>query len=248
MFSRTLAAVMPDRRTHRGAAPEDAALFAPSEIERLRHAGAELVWLLNRGYATTASLKLVGDKHLLKARQRVALLRTACTDEALERRQMSRVAETAMAERPLLVDGFNVLATVEAALGGALLLRARDGCIRDLLGVHGNYRRVAESRPAIVAVGATLDELMVGSCHWLFDRPVSNSGRLRGELISISDANGWRWTASLPFSPDSELRTANAVIATSDGPILDRAVAWFNLTAATIDRLGGHPWIVDLFA
>jgi hypothetical protein len=100
---------MPDRRTHRGPDPEDASLFAPRELERLRRAAGDLVWLLNRGYAARSALKLVGDRHGLRARQRLAVLRSSCSDEARERRRLHEVDVARLADAAVAIDGFNLL-------------------------------------------------------------------------------------------------------------------------------------------
>ena len=51
--------------------------------------------------------------------------------------------------RPIRVDGFNLVLTLESALGGGVILGGRDGCFRDPAGVHGSSRRVEETRPAL---------------------------------------------------------------------------------------------------
>ena len=71
---------MPDRRAHRGQHPQDADLFAARWHPILKTATAELAWLLSRNYATPSALKLVGDRHRLDARQRMAVQRSTCTD------------------------------------------------------------------------------------------------------------------------------------------------------------------------
>ena len=86
-----------------------------------------------------------------------------------------------MSGQHLVIDGFNVVTTVEAALGGGVVLACRDETFRDLAGVHGTYRKVAETLPALERIGARLGELAVTRVHWLFDRPVSNSGQIRGD-------------------------------------------------------------------
>jgi Protein of unknown function (DUF434) len=63
---------VPDKRTHRGPHPVDAQLFAPENWPQLQAAVADLSWLLGRGYASVASLKLVGDRYRLDQRQRAA--------------------------------------------------------------------------------------------------------------------------------------------------------------------------------
>jgi hypothetical protein len=65
--------------------------------------------------------------------------------------------------QPIELDGFNVLTTVEAALADGVLLLGRDGCLRDMASMHGSFRRVEETRPALECVGRVLEELAVES-------------------------------------------------------------------------------------
>lgn len=139
----------PDKRQHRGAHPADKDLFGARHLASLRRATTELSWLLGRGYAPLASLKLVGDRYGLTARQRLAVSRAACSDEQRERRQARCLPVAEAAGESLIVDGFNLIITVEAAMSRGLLIRGRDLCIRDLSSVHGSYRAVEETERAI---------------------------------------------------------------------------------------------------
>ena len=56
-----------------------------------------------------------------------------------------------VANRELWIDGYNALTTIESALSGSVILRARDGCYRDMASMHGTYRKVQETVPAIVS-------------------------------------------------------------------------------------------------
>ena len=69
---------------------------------------------------------------------------------------------------------------------GGVILHARDACYRDMASMHGNYRRVEETIPAITLLGELLAEWSLESCHWLFDQPVSNSGRLKSMLLTMA--------------------------------------------------------------
>ena len=238
---------MPDRRMHRGAHPGDAERFAEGALPALRAAAVDLCLLLSRGYTAKASMKLVGDRFRLDQRQRAAVLRTSCSDVALARRLACRVDEREMRGRQLWLDGFNVLTTVEAALGGAAVFAARDACFRDLMGVHGSYRQVAETEPAISLVGAALDVWGVSRCVWLLDSPVSNSGRLRGALAEVARARGWDWEVRLEHSPDRVLRATDRVIGSADGAILDACGSWLNLACAVVTGHVKEAWIVELF-
>src|SRR5579884_1149594 len=99
----------PDSQRHRGAHPDDRRLFAESQLPTLRTATAELSWLLTRGYPISASLKLVGDRHGLGERQRVAVSRAACSDTSREKRQATRLPLESLQGANVVVDGFNLL-------------------------------------------------------------------------------------------------------------------------------------------
>ena len=170
---------MPDTRTHRGPDPRDAEAFSPRAIPSMSAGVDHLSWLLTRGYAHRSALKLVGDRWSLTDRQRMAVLRCSCADGSRERRVRHRCSSEDARGRPIAIDGFNVLTTVEAALGGAPVLRARDECLRDVAGLHGTYRKVEETRPAIALIGEFLADRGVGPALWCLDRPVSNGGARR---------------------------------------------------------------------
>ncbi len=152
---------MPDKRAHRGPDPRDGESFGRPTWPALREAVVDLSWLFGRGYTVVSALKLVGDRWSLTERQRQAVRRSACSDEARERRRAHHVAAGSVAGKVLVIDGFNVLTTVEAALGGAVVLICRDTTCRDIAGIHGNYRKVAETLPALEKLVTVLDRLGV---------------------------------------------------------------------------------------
>jgi hypothetical protein len=236
----------PDNRQHRGAHPADAQLFAPDKHSSLCAATGELSWLLSRGYASTSALKLVGDRHHLTERQRLAVSRAVCTDAQRDERARRRLALESIRNEPLLIDGFNLIITIEAALGGGVLLRCRDGCLRDLASVHGSYRSVRETDRAIGLIGEALEVLRPASVEWFLDKPISNSGRLAQRIRELAEANGWNWSVEVLFNPDARLSSSNGIIVTSDSLIIDRAVKWVDFNNYLIGRMQPLPWIVDL--
>lgn len=237
---------MPDASTHRGPDPRDGKAFGPSAVPALRGAVADLSWLLGHGYAIVSAVKLVGDRWSLTERQRLAVRRAACSDNALAGRLERRTAAADLDGRILLIDGFNVVTTVEAALGGGVILGCRDGTFRDIAGVHGTYRKVAETMPAVELIGARLWELAVSQPRWLFDRPVSNSGRIQALLLEAAKSSGWAWTVELVDDPDPVLRNSVEVVATADSAILDHCKRWFNLARNVIEALCPAATIIDL--
>jgi hypothetical protein len=237
---------MADGQTHRGAAPKDERLFSAGQVRVLRVAAADLCWLLDRDYAARSAIQLVGNRHNLVSRQRMALSRYACSAADVQRRAQSRVEPADVRGKELWLDGYNILTVLESALAGAVVLPGRDGCCRDIAGIHRRYRRVNETVPALKLVGETVATLGVGRCRWLLDQPVSNSGRLKTLILETARNAGWNMEAELTFSPDHLLARTDQIIATSDGIVLDRCRQWINLASLIIaERIPGAR-IIDL--
>ncbi|MHC4259593.1 MAG: DUF434 domain-containing protein [Planctomycetota bacterium] len=237
---------MPDKRTHRGPHPADARLFAPEAVSNLRAALADFSLLLTKGYAEKSSLKLVGDKFSLTERQRLAVMRSACSDQQLASRGQHCIPIENLAGQPLSIDGYNILITVEAAISGGVVFKGRDGCLRDLASIHGTYRKVTETIPAVQLIGGFLNGLGVTSVLWLLDSPVSNSGRLKTLIGEMSCENNWDWEIQLVPSPDAKLIRTDAVVASSDSVVLDGCKRWVNLARAIIEQKLPETCLVDL--
>jgi hypothetical protein len=237
---------MPDTREHRGPHPTDAELFAPEHLPRLREAVADFSLLLTKGYGDKGALKLVGDHFSLTARQRLAVMRGACSDQHLHSRLAREVPIEDLPGRSIAIDGYNLLITIEAAMSGGLIFRGRDGCFRDLASIHGTYRRVEETIPAIQLIGDFLMQLGISHALWLLDSPVSNSGRLKTLIARLAAEHGWLWDIRLTISPDAELSKTGEIVVSTDSIILDACPQWTNLAAAIITRRLPQPTIVDL--
>ncbi len=239
---------MPDKREHRGPHPSDAKLFAPEMIPQLREAVADFSLLLTKGYADKSALKLVGDKFSLTQRQRLAVMRSSCSDQQLASRNQRQVDINSLADKSIAIDGYNLLITIEAAMSGGILFKGRDGCLRDLASIHGTYRKVTETIPAIELIGNFLEELKIKNALWLLDSPVSNSGRLKKIIDEITAQHIWNYEVRLVLSPDPELIKADIPVVTSDSVILDKCKSWINLASEIITQKIKNQWIVDFSA
>src|SRR5215208_4633931 len=189
---------MSDSRRHRGPHPEDHRLFGDDRVDDLRRAVTDFSLLLSRGYATPSSLKLVGDHFNLTERQRTAVQRASCSDAAMEIRGRSEIQLSPVANQRLAIDGYNILTTLETALSGGPIFACRDGCFRDMASIHGTYRKVEETLPALKVLGEFLASANTVAVTILLDSPVSNSGRLKAV---IEEANS-NWKVELVSNPD----------------------------------------------
>ena len=226
-------------------------------------ATSDFSWMLSRGYTTTSSLKMVGDRYRLNKTLREAVKRAGCSSASRYARDQRAVLAGALRGATVWIDGFNLLITLERALRGDPILLCQDGVVRDIAGVHGTYRRGRHTISAFNLISDLLGSLEVTTVKWLFDRPVSNSGR----VAEIARAYG---EAEVVNDPDQELINASpeVVVISGDGEILERCAQWFNLGSLALSRtdlltthalkhgsdpaLRSHnqqriiPWVIDL--
>lgn len=218
---------MPDRRKHRGPNPRDLELFAGEQLPYLRQAVADLSLLRSMGYPENASLKLVGDRFELHQRQRMAVARSSCSEEQAAGRRAKQVPLAPAAEPAIEIDGFNLLITIESALAGGIIIVGQDGAFRDIASLHGTFRSVEETIPALELIGAHLGRNT--SVTWLLDRPVSNSGNIKRLMDELAASHGWTWQVDLVPDPDKLLKASAATIVSADSVILDHCQRWANL-------------------
>jgi hypothetical protein len=230
---------------HRNAHPSDQIYFSGQHVLRLQKAIYELCWLFDRGYSRHSSIKLVGDHHQLRQRQRVAIGRIACSENSKNNRNSKCLDLSDVKNRHLIIDGFNLIITLESAMAGALLLRCYDGCIRDLASVHGTYRQVSETKSVIELVGRALAVFEPASVQWLFDKPVSNSGRLAQLVRKMANTHNWNWQADLLDNPDQTIKASDKIAITSDSVILDSVEYWLNLTTYLLEDSFQDAWLLD---
>jgi hypothetical protein len=240
---------MGDSRGHRGPHPRDAEFFSKEALPGLQSAVRDLSWLRTRGYAEASATKLVGDRYQLRGRQRIAMGRCACSDSAQGLRDSKRCDPETTSARPLVIDGLNVITTIEVALAGGVLLLCRDGCMRDMASFHGNYRLVQETERAVAILMEVVESIDPCEVMVYIDRPVSNSGRLAETVRRAALAKKLRLEAVTADRVDETLKNSTAVVASADSAILDRCDSWLNLARLAVEqhRAELDPlWLLDL--
>ena len=127
-----------------------------------------------------------------------------------------------------------------------VIFKGRDGCFRDLASIHGTYRKVSETIPAVELIGQFLKDKSISEALWYLDSPVSNSGRLKTLIGELAAKNNWNWEIELLPSPDFALIKGMLVAASSDSVVLDGCKNWVNLARAIIEAKIPDAWLLDL--
>ncbi|WP_460220327.1 DUF434 domain-containing protein [Psychroserpens sp. MEBiC05023] len=224
---------MPNQR-NRGKNSNDNQLFGSKAIQqKLKEALIDMHYLLTRGYAEKSSLQLVGNRHRLNVRQQQAVRGMSASQQQMEQRQSACIPFESIGSDSIIIDGFNLLIILESALSGAYLFKGLDEAYRDLSGVHGTYKRVQQTENALLLVG---NRLKTNKVIWVFDKPVSNSGRLKTMLRELAENHDFNWEIILDHNPDKVLAKSKHIVVSSDAWVLDRAKRWLNLGAYIIEH------------
>lgn len=143
-----------------------------------------------------------------------------------------------------MIDGLNIIITLETALSNSLVLRGDDGVLRDVAGLHGTYRIIDKTEKAIELILQTLSNLDVMRAYFILDKPVSNSGSLKQLILAISKNFNIDVEVELDMNPD-QLFVGKENVISSDGPVLQRSSNWFNLNSMIVRDMIPDTWIFN---
>ncbi|REC46205.1 MULTISPECIES: DUF434 domain-containing protein [Chryseobacterium] len=222
---------------NRGKNTGDDTLFGSAkQLEKMKLAVQDMQYLLSRNYAEKASSELVGNHYRLKTRQIQAVRGASTSETQLQNRKSKQLEISELKTKTIYLDGFNVLILLESLLSGAYIFEGTDGCFRDLSGVFGTYKRVNQTQKAIELVASFLHKSHAEKLIWIFDKPVSNSGRIKQMIMDFAIENNLNWNVELEFNPDKFLAENAEILVTSDAWILDHCKSWFNLIGYLIQE------------
>lgn len=133
--------------------------------------------------------------------------------------------------RDLHIDGYNVLITTESLISGEDVFLCDDGFLRDMRGIFRRYRWSDATYDAIGLIVHTISEAKPQSALLLLDQQISRSGELAAEIRRAFSAANINGTAKTLRDVDRTLKNSPAVVATSDGIVIDRASSVLDIPA-----------------
>lgn len=214
------------------------------DIVCLRKGAVDFRYLLGRGYPRKNSLELIGNRYGLRKGGRDLLHRGVFSPDDAARRREKLVGMEGIRNADVAVDGHNVLITVEAALGQQPLIAADDGLIRDISGASSAYKMGQATLKAVDLIMETLRGSHPKSVVFLFDSPISKSGRLASyvaDRLRTADLPG---EARAVRVPETILIGYPGIVATSDSAIIDRVNHVVDLAARVIRTMVPNPWLI----
>jgi len=203
----------------------------------LQKASEDFRYLLNRAYPRKAALELVGNRYQLTSDQRHLLHRGVFSDGDSTSRRKKKIPPTQIRGYDLVIDGYNVLITIEAALSGRALVSGDDGFVRDISGLSGNFRKTGKTEKALQLILDVLKRVKPHQTLFLFDAPISKSGELAQEVRDRLLRENLAGDAMAVRVPEKIMIGFPGIIATSDTAIIDRSTKVVDLAGHIIMNL-----------
>ena len=231
---------------NRGKEASDDALFGTLKIQaKLKEAVTDMQYLLSRGYGEKSAQALVGNRYRLNSRQQQAVRGMSASKSQIEYRMSKEIDKQNLIDQEVIIDGFNILILLESILSNAYVFKGLDGYFRDLSSVYGTYKKVKQTAQAIELIADFFAKEKVKKIHWIFDQPVSNSGKLKQIIEEIAVLNHYNWKVDLVNNPDKMIAESNLIAVTSDAWILDNSAANFNLIKYILAELNIQETIIE---
>lgn len=193
--------------------------------------------LLDRGYPQKVALDAVCTRYMLSRRERLLLYR--CIHPTNIAKKIRRKHSIPPPQSTLVVDGFNVFATLYTVYTGEHVYLCDDGIVRDLSGLHS---RVALTMDKNVA--GNLLSLIINYANkfgyrleLIFDYNVKKSGELASYIRKQLSTMSIYWNVSVEKQADSRILsrcTEGVWVSTSDIVILEKAERIFDLAGYII--------------
>lgn len=195
----------------------------------------DLRFLLDRGYNKDSAIRVVADKYRLTKKERNFLLRAIFSKKEAEehRKKLTKSVKA----RDLVVDGYNVLITVESFLKNKELFLSDDGFVRDVSATFGKYRISRTTPKAAEKILNALKAHRPRSVTFIFDSQVSFSGELCKMFRERMSEIGIKGDASTAENADYTIIEANKIVSTSDRAIIKKAERVLDL-AGEVTKMG----------
>lgn len=206
----------------------------------LIEAANDIRYLLERGYPKSSAVRFVSDHYRLKDKQRFILSRNVLAPSVASDRQRKRVGCNDIEGRDLIIDGYNVLITLESYLMAEEMWIGDDGFIRDNRGVFSNHVNDRTTCRAVELINSILMSANLNSVTLLLDLQMSMSGKLAGFIRQSFNENLIPGCVCTSRTVDHELKKADddSIVATVDGVIIDSVRNVLDIPACVIAEKG----------
>ncbi len=223
------------------------AFSEPALKERLLKPARDIRSILRWGYPKFATIRFVADHSQLSAEERHILTRVIMPPDKVMTRIRKKITCNGIRDRDLLLDGYNVLLSVDSLLKNEPMWFCDDGYIRDTRYYFSKAKQAEDIEEALDAVLEFFSEAHPKSVTFLLDAQISRSGELAGFIRRKLKEQGIPGDAHTSKTADFDLKTEGGkpekqlVVATSDGIVIDSVLQALDIPACLMEKKGIEP-------
>jgi hypothetical protein len=158
-----------------------------------------------------------------------------------------KVVCTDISDRDLLLDGYNVLLSVDSLLKKEPMWICDDGYIRDTRYYFSKAKQVEDIEDSLDLILKFISKTRPKSVIFLLDAQISRSGELAGFIRHKMKEDGIKGEARTSRTADFELKAEggdprkNLIVATSDGIVIDSVLQVLDIPACLMEEMGIEP-------
>jgi len=187
----------------------------------VQKAAEDMKYLLDRGYNRNTSLNLTVNRYHLNMRERNYLRRYVFSEKEIQAHKSKLIPITEIRCEKVVVDGFNVLISVDAVLKKRNLVESMDCILRDTSMVFSNYRFDSDTKKTLDALVTLFLKYGPEGVFFVFDSQISRSGELSSYVREKMWEAGISGDASTAKSADKKIIELNHITASSDSHIIE---------------------------
>lgn len=206
-------------------------------IEKIRDAAEDLIYLLDRGYRKESSVNFIASRYSLDSRARSILYRAVTSRKEAKETFRKSVRWDSIKGEATVVDGYNVLNTLDALERGDILVKCVDGVIRDVSEVHGKFRVTDRTLALVKNIVSELYSLGSSNIVVVYDAQISRSGELASATRKIIYSLRLKGDAKAVKSADRAIIMERCIAVTSDSALISKLGRFFDLPAYMVNLL-----------
>ncbi|MDG6243575.1 MAG: DUF434 domain-containing protein [Methanolobus sp.] len=193
--------------------------------EIMDKASKDIRYLLDRGYRRDSAIRFAADHYRLGKKERYILARTVFSTNTATERKKKKLPCGDLKGKKLLIDGYNVIITLESILRGERILKGDDSFLRDIRGVFRNHSNDRFTTEAVEKMLDFLSQTQIMQAYVLLDTQMKNSGQLAAIVRNRMKELSIPGDAGTSKHVDFDLKSCKPsyVVATADGIIIDTA-------------------------
>jgi hypothetical protein len=222
-------------------------LYGSHMREKLLKPARDIRRILLWGYPKFATIRFVADHFQLNVEERHILTRIIVPPERIASRISKKVAFIDTRYKDILLDGYNVLLSVDSLLRKKPIWLCDDGYVRDTRCYFSKAKQVEDLEKSLDLVIKFLCEAHPKSVIFLLDAQISRSGELAGFIRYKMEEHEIPGEARISKTTDFELKAYeecqknDLVVATSDGIVIDSVSQVIDIPACLMEKMGIEP-------